>query len=410
MKEGCEDGRVLLRKSLILGDSQKMKILHITPTYYPATYWGGPIFSVYGMNNALARLLGVELKVLTTDSAGPRLSDRLDTSQLDRTLYPDHEVIFSRRIAVASVSLDLSQKLPGLVRWADVVHLTATYSFPTIPTLLMCRVLHKPLVWSLRGAILDDDAWMCLRKKRLKKVWLKLCNTLIFEGQVCLHVTSEQEKEVSLLRLPQADAAIVRNGVEMPSVSPEREWRPGGRLRLLFLGRMAPKKGIENLLDAMKLLKDDPPLTLTLCGSGDETYTASLKEHAKKLSLSEDKAQFSGQVSDSAKTAAFANADVCVVPSFSENFCIVVAEALAHGVPVIVSSGLPQWQEVEKRGCGLWVDNDPGSLVQAIRKIRSLDLPVMGEKGKQWIQEEFAWAVIGQEMLRVYRSLIKPKT
>lgn len=95
-----------------------MKILHITPSYYPATYWGGPIFSVYGLNSALARLPGVELKVLTTDSAGPRLSDRFDISAIDRALYSNQKVIFTRRIVGACVSIGLLRRLPKLIRWA----------------------------------------------------------------------------------------------------------------------------------------------------------------------------------------------------------------------------------------------------------------------------------------------------
>jgi hypothetical protein len=219
----------------------KMRILHITPTYYPATYWGGPIFSVYSLNNALARLPGVDLKVLTTDAEGPRLSERLDVSVLDETLYPNQEVIFTRRVAGACVSVGLLKRLPALIRWADVVHLTATYSFPTIPTLLMCRLLHKPLVWSPRGAILDAYAWDRARKRRLKRVWEIACNLFIKQGTVTLHVTSEEEKTASLARISNADAAIVKNGVDVPEELPERNWLPNGILRVLFLGRLLPK-------------------------------------------------------------------------------------------------------------------------------------------------------------------------
>jgi len=77
-----------------------MKVLHVTPTYYPASYWGGPIFSVYALNNALARLPDTTLKVLTTDAAGPKVPDRLDAESLDPELYPDQEVLFTRRVLV----------------------------------------------------------------------------------------------------------------------------------------------------------------------------------------------------------------------------------------------------------------------------------------------------------------------
>ena len=77
----------------------------------------------------------------------------------------------TRRVAGADVALQLVRKLPELVRCADVVHLTATYSFPTIPTLLLCLIFNKPLVWSPRGAIQDAHEWEGSRRRRLKRVW-----------------------------------------------------------------------------------------------------------------------------------------------------------------------------------------------------------------------------------------------
>lgn len=386
---------------------RRMKVLHVIPAYYPSTYWGGPIFTTYHLNNALAHLPDVELKVVTTDSAGPHISDRLDVTAVDRGHFPNQEVIFTRRIFGSSISLGLLRRLPALVRWADVVHLTATYSFPTIPTILVCRYLRTPLVWSLRGAILDDESWRTLRKKRLKWLFLKLCNSLIRRSQVCLHTTTEGEKAASLPKLPHAGAVVVKNGVEVPSSLPERQWRPDGRLRLLYLGRLAPKKGIENLLEAMALFAEDPGIDLTLYGAGDEEYTASLKAHARKLGLPESRVHFSGHVDGSAKSQAFLQADVFVLPSFSENFGVVVAEALASELPVIVSSRLPQWRDIETYDCGLWVGNDPESLARSIRKIQTMDLPAMGRRGWQWMKGEFEWDPIGRDMYGVYERIVK---
>ena len=201
-----------------------MNILHVTPTYYPATYWGGPIFSVYALNSALSQLQGVSLKVLTTDSAGPQVSDRLNSEELD-DLYPNQHVVFARRIAGVSVSLELLMKLPGLVRRADVVHLTASYSFPIIPTLLVCRMLRKPVVWSPRGAILDAHEWGESRKRLLKRLWERLCNVLIRPGMVVTHTTSVREQEVTQASLPKANAIIVPNGVNVPEVMMVRDGR-----------------------------------------------------------------------------------------------------------------------------------------------------------------------------------------
>lgn len=380
-----------------------MKILHVTPSYYPATFWGGPIFSVYALNNALARLADVSLTVLTTDTAGLRVEERLDKADLSG-LYPNQDVIITRRVAGACVSIELLQKLPGLVRRADVVHLTATYSFPTIPTLVLCRIFNKPLIWSPRGAIQDAHEWEGSRRRQLKRVWERICNILIRRGKVLTHTTSERERVATQERLPCAIAVIVPNGVDVPDMLPQRDWLPGGRLRLMFLGRLSPKKGIENLFEAISLLKD-ADVTLTVYGTGETGYVAQLKSLADQLGLLGSAIFFVGHVDGAAKSAAFAGADVCVVPSYTENFCMVVAEALANGVPVVASRGTP-WADVEKNQCGLWVENNAESLAQAIIRIRGMALSTMGERGRDWMMREFSWDALANEMMGVYRSLV----
>jgi len=380
-----------------------MKVLHVTPTYYPATYWGGPIFSVYALNNALASLDGVELKVLTTDSAGPQVSDRLDIKNL-AGLYPNYDVIFGRCIAKANISFEFLKRLYSFIKWADAVHLTATYSFSTIPTLFICRILRKPLVWSPRGAILDAYEWRGTRKRGLKRIWERVCNFIVKPGCVTLHVTSEDERFASLLRIPSAKAVIIPNGVETLSFLPNREWLPDGRLRLIFMGRLSPKKGLENLLKAMKLMESDKTVELTIFGAGDEQYVKSLLELAEDLGLLDKTVYFAGHVDGDDKKNAFLNADLCVVPSYTENFCMVVAEALGHGVPVVASHGTP-WSEVENRDCGLWVDNRPETLSHAVYDMKSKDLNSMGQKGWRWMQDEYGWKTIAQQMLDVYKMI-----
>lgn len=379
-----------------------MNVLHVTPTYYPATYWGGPIFSVYALNNALARLPEVALKVLTTDAAGPKAADRLDVKSLASGLYPNQEVLVTRRVTGACVSLELLRRLPSLVRWADVVHLTATYSFPTLPTLFLCRLLKKPVVWSPRGAILDAYEWAGAPRRRLKRIWEWCCNALIRDGQVVAHVTSDKEREAVASRLPKAIPVIVPNGVDVPAPQPDKAWQPEGRLRLLFLGRISPKKGVENLLRALHAL-NAPDIVLKICGTGPTDYENSVRQLVVDLVFPEGVVTFAGHVDGEAKTQAFRTADVCVVPSFSENFCMVVAEALAHGVPVIASHGTP-WSEVEDRQCGLWVDNSPGSLAGAIGKMRSMPLAEMGRRGWEWMAADYTWDSVAARMMDVYRK------
>jgi glycosyltransferase involved in cell wall biosynthesis len=94
-----------------------------------------------------------------------------------------------------------------------------------------------------------------------------------------------------------------------------------------------------------------------------------------------------------------------VVPSFTENFAIVVAEALAHGAAVIASTGTP-WKEIERVGCGLWVANDPESLADTISKIDSMPIAEMGERGRRWMAADFSWEKCASDMIALYRNIL----
>jgi glycosyltransferase involved in cell wall biosynthesis len=112
-----------------------------------------------------------------------------------------------------------------------------------------------------------------------------------------------------------------------------------------------------------------------------------------------------GAVVSKEKKALFEYSDVALVPSYTENFAIVAAEALAHGVPVIASKGTP-WSRLEEMGCGLWVDNDPESLANAIRSISTMPLRDMGLRGREWMQNEFSWRSVTNQMLALYHRSV----
>lgn len=382
-----------------------MKVLHITPAYYPATYWGGPIFTVYALNNELAKLPGVTVRILTTDTAGPKLTQRLNSSKLaGQCQHPNQEVLITPRIAGASVSLEMLWKLPSLIGWAEVVHLTAIYSFPTLPTLLICRMLRKPVVWSPHGAVQDVYEWPGSKRKGLKRAWEALCNLLIVPGKAVTHVISERERVATQTRIPKAKSVIVPNGVDIPNAIPNRSWMPEGKLRLLYLGRLSPKKGIENLLHMMALL-NDPAIVLFIYGNGDGVYATSLHDLAIKLGVFDRTVFFLGHVDGEKKEQAFFQSDVCIVPSYTECFCMVIAEALAHGVPVIASHGTP-WEKIEEKRCGLWVDNSPESLAQAVIGIRTMKLETMGHLGREWMKLEFSWHSVAHNMFMLYKQVV----
>jgi glycosyltransferase involved in cell wall biosynthesis len=145
------------------------------------------------------------------------------------------------------------------------------------------------------------------------------------------------------------------------------------------------------------------PWSLTIAGAGDPNYTRTIRTKIQDLGLSE-RVKMVGEVIGAAKQRLFENADITVMPSYTENFGMVVAEALAHGVPVIVSKGTP-WRRVEEMGCGVWVENDPESLAKAIERMSGMPLGEMGQRGREWMEKEFSWNDRARDMMKLYETL-----
>jgi glycosyltransferase involved in cell wall biosynthesis len=219
--------------------------------------------------------------------------------------------------------------------------------------------------------------------------------------RVAMHVTSQEELEESKARMPGVQQALIPNGVTMPAIG-QRTWRPEGRLRLLSLGRLDPIKGLENLLAALPLVRSTE-VELTIRGTGDPCYLRSLEELVARLGLL-DRVRFGGHADEAAKHMAFMQADLSIAPSHTESFGLVVAESLAHGVPVVASTGTP-WRELPARGCGMWVSNSPEALASAIDEMSGGDLEAMGRRGREWMQRDYQWATIAERTFELYRQL-----
>jgi glycosyltransferase involved in cell wall biosynthesis len=158
------------------------------------------------------------------------------------------------------------------------------------------------------------------------------------------------------------------------------------------------------LLDACATLPADISWSLTIAGDGERSYQSSLQARVQKLSL-QNKTTFVGHIDGDQKREFFSNSDMLIAPSHTENFGLVVAEALAHGVPVIASRGTP-WSGVQEKGCGLWVENESSSLAAAIVRMASMPLVEMGDRGREWMRTEFAWDRIAADMVQQYQTLL----
>ena len=368
-----------------------MKILHIVPTFYPATYWGGPIWSTKAICDGIAALDGVELRVLTSDAAGPKISDRVQPAALPYAIH------YARRVAGHCIAPGLLARLPAAIHWADIVHVTGTYNMPTLPAFALARVLGKSVVWSPRGGLQATEDWPDAPHLRIKHGFEHVANALRPRDAV-LHVTAKQEARQSIRRLSGMACAIIPNAVGVPATSRVRQ-TDGANCRLMFLSRLHPKKGLEALIDAMAHLP--ARFTLDIYGTGDASYVRMLQMRAQ---LSNRRIRMHGHVEGAAKAAAFARADLFVLPSHSENFGIVVAEALAHSVPVLTTQTTP-WQDIDRYRCGRCIDLPRSDLAAEIERLAAGDLGAMGQCGRDWMRRDFATGAMVAAFETLYRGL-----
>jgi glycosyltransferase involved in cell wall biosynthesis len=375
-----------------------MKVAHVTPSYWPAFAYGGPPESAHQLSRHLARA-GCDVRVLTTDANGKTQVVDVDTTR-ERELEPRLSVRYCARRIPESVAPELVALLWGYVAWCDVVHLNAVYNFTTFPALAAARAAGKPVVWSARGAL---TRWERVRRARPKAAWDRACRALAPRRTV-IHVTSESEQQKAAAGMPGMRTALVPNGVEVPPDAPRPP--PSPTLRMLTLGRVHPIKGIENLVEACAILarRGGSDFTLALAGGGEPAYVASIRRLVADRGL-DGRVTLLGEVPPDRKGALFAAADLLVAPSFTENFGLAIAEALAHGVPVVAGRGTP-WSGLEDHGAGRWVPNDAASLADAIADVRTRPLVEMGARGRAWVEREFSWSRVAADMRALYEQLL----
>lgn len=367
-----------------------MKILHVTPSFYPATYWGGPIWSTKAICDGIAALPDISVRVLTTDAAGPMVRDRVSPVSLP---YPVH---CARRIAGHSIAPGMIARLPAAIAWADVVHLSGTYSAPTLPVLGLARLLAKPVVWSPRGALQATQDWAEAPHREMKHRFERAAN-LLRPVRSVLHVTAATEAAQSVTRLGDIATVIIPNCVEIPTLPCRLRAQVGQRL--LYLGRLHPKKGLLALFEAMDRLPAG--FSLDVYGSGEAAFVAELQG---KAALAQGCIRMHGHVEGAEKASAFAAADLFVLPSHSENFGIAVAEAMAHGVPILTTTATP-WQTLDRMGCGRCIDLQQSDLAEEITAMFAQDLPAMGAKARAWMRRDFSADAMVAEFADLYRSL-----
>lgn len=248
--------------------------------------------------------------------------------------------------------------------------------------------------WALEyGRIRKNIAWNLYQKKRLMK------NDL-------LHATSWEEKQ-NLRNLGFTQPiAVIPNGTEIPDLNEIPRSSGSGKKKVLFLSRIHPKKGLINLVQAIDLIKPENWEVL-IAGYDEGGHQEVVREAVNQAGLN-DYFKFLGPIDDQEKWQLYRSVDLFILPSYSENFGMVIAEALAAEIPVITTKGTP-WRDLFDYNCGWWVEPSVPELVKSLREAFSLDgaeLKKMGINGRKLVERNYSWSSIAEKMGEVYSWML----
>jgi glycosyltransferase involved in cell wall biosynthesis len=259
-----------------------------------------------------------------------------------------------------------------------------------------------PRIVSPRGMLSE---WSLAHRGWKKRIAWRAYQRRDLESAAALHATSELEADEIRSAGLRGPIAIVPNGVDLPPLAePRRVERDGARC-FLFLSRIHPKKGLESLIEAWARVRP-AGWELVIAGPDERGHRAAIEKRAKALGA-DAAIRFLGPISDTDKWELYRSADVFVLPTVSENFGVVVAEALASGVPVITTRAAP-WSALAERRCGWWTELGAGPLTAALREAVQIgddERRAMGARGRRLVEERFGWPAIARRMLAVYRWL-----
>lgn len=237
--------------------------------------------------------------------------------------------------------------------------------------------------------------------------WRKRAAWLLFQRRdlataAAVHATSDAEAADVVAAGVGAPVSVIPHGVHLRPPAP-RTPRDGLR-RALFLGRLHPVKGLPALIDAWALARPEGwELVIAGPDAGDQLADLASRRDAAGLA---DAVRFEGLLGAEAKSELLGGSDLLVLPSLSENFGVVVAEALAAGVPAIVSRRAP-WAAIERAGAGWWVEPEAGALAGAIREATALsddERSAAGARGRDLVGRDYAWPSVAARMLALYEA------
>lgn len=293
------------------------------------------------------------------------------------------------------ISSEGLQEVEKALHGIDLVHLHTPWDLGNVQLIPLLRKAKIPYIVTVHGML---DEWCMDRKSLKKQAYLWLMGRKLFEHATTVHLTAEAEFEQASRWVPingrkavQCYALDLSAYDPLPGPGPAMKAFPQidpDRLKILFLSRLHPKKGVELLLESGAILKQrGKKIQLLIAGPGDPKYVQSLEDQMATLGL-EAETEFLGMVHGVEKRSLFQLADAFVLPTYQENFGLVIAEAMACATPVVTTRGTDIWQEISEGGAKI-AELNPESIADSLEELfADMDeCRKIGERGYHFVRE-----------------------
>lgn len=392
-----------------MGDSQlpapspQLRILHVIPSISQAE--GGPSYAVFAFARA-AGVAGAETVIVAT---GDNSSQTGDCTCL----------CFARNLEPYKISFSLRRWLDRHVHEFDLVHIHALFSFSSWAAARAAQKQNVPYVVRPLGVL---NRWgLANRRRFLKQVWLRWIESPILERAAAIHYTSEAERDEAakvgqhVAELPSFIVPIPISLRKSEASSPMSETflqnypKAKNKKIILFLARLDKKKGLDVLIRAFAEVKcEQNDAILMIAGSGAGAFVADLHRQAERLGVADD-IIWTGFLSGSQKVAAFSAATIYVLPSYSENFGIAAAEALAFGVPTVLSDQVAIARDAAAANAAVVARPDAMEIAAAIRQLLkdSGRREELGRNAKLFAEGSYSMEQISAQLVSEYRKILK---